>query len=73
MPHLLAAQVKKFLRQLQERRWIDDPTRMVMLEFTLFNPFVGQYIAVRSPSPPLAPRGLLSPHQRHKEGNMFAL
>eukprot|EP00668_Euglena_longa_P001744 GGOE01002054.1.p1 GENE.GGOE01002054.1~~GGOE01002054.1.p1 ORF type:complete len:1534 (+),score=465.72 GGOE01002054.1:50-4651(+) len=40
-------QMKKFLKHLQQQRWIDDPTRMVAVEFTLFNPFVGQYIAAR--------------------------
>ena len=49
---LLPAQMQEVLKQLQAERWIDDPTRMVSVEFTLFNPYVLQYIAVRSSRAP---------------------
>jgi hypothetical protein len=40
-------QAQKFLHKLQNSNWIDDGTRLVSIDFTVYNPSVGLFAVVR--------------------------
>ena len=37
----------KFFKNLQDSNWVDDATRLISIDFTIFNPSVSLFAVVR--------------------------